>query len=54
MVHRSRPKQVHVDHVSLSEGSRDLGALIVKVVLNVGCDNLLLPDNARDEDPVVI
>jgi len=54
MVHRSRPKRVSVDLISLAKGAGDFWAFVVKVVADIGCNNLSLPDWAWDEDPVVM
>jgi len=54
VVHRSRPKQVSVDLIPLSEGAGDLGAFVVEIIVDVGHDNLSLPNGAGDEDPVIM
>ena len=53
-VHRSWPKQVSVDLIPLSKGARDFGVFVVEVVVDVGCDDLSLPNRAWDEDPVIM
>ena len=53
-VHRSWPKQVSVDLIPLSKGAGDFRALVVKVVIDVGCDDLSLPNGAWDKDPVIM
>jgi len=53
-VHRSQPKRVSVDLIPLSKGAGDLRAFVVKVVADIGCNNLSLSDRAWDEDPVVM
>jgi len=54
VVHRSWPKQVSVDLIPLSKGAGDFGAFVVEVVADVGHDDLLLPNRAWDEDPVIM
>jgi len=54
VVHRSWPKWVSVDLIPLSKGAGDFGAFVVKVVADVGRDNLSLPNRAWDEDPVIM
>ena len=53
-VHGSQPKWVSVDCIPLSEGARDLGSLVVKIVLDVGHNDLVFSDDTGDEDPVVM
>jgi len=54
VVHRSRPKWVSVDLIPLSKGAGNFRVFVVKVVADIGHDNLSLPNGAWDEDPVVI
>jgi len=54
VVHGSQPKWVSVDCIPLSKGARDLGSLVVKIVLDVGCNDLVFSDDTGDEDPVVM
>ena len=53
-VHRSQPKRMSVDLIPLSKGARDFGAFVVKVVTDIGCNDLSLSHRAWDEDPVIM
>ena len=50
-VHRRWPKW---DLIPLSIGARDLGMFVVKVVANVGRNDLSLPNGAGDNDPMIV
>ena len=52
-VHRSQPKRMSVDLIPLSKGAGDFRAFVVKVVANVGRNNLSLSHGAR-EGPVIM
>ena len=43
-----------VDLIPLSKGAGDFRAFVVKVVVDVGHDDLLLPHRAWDKDPVIM
>jgi len=53
-VHGSQPKWVSVDLIPLSKGAGDFWAFVVKVVSDVGRNDLSLPGGTWDKDSVVM
>jgi len=45
---------VSVDLIPLSKGAGDFRVFVVEVVVDIGRDDLSLPNGAWDEDPVIM